>query len=257
MTVGTPEPQSYLDVLTQLIANGPTAAPAEQRPLIGVPQDYVVSKPGQEIRVEGIGWRPGMPTVINPVFREGDEYVPAQLSAEARARLQMRMFDLGILDQDFQVGVWDTPSRLAYRSVLEFANGAGITDDNEALSQYGNLLDVQKAKPKRAPLVVRKTSPEDLRRVFQQAASQALGEKAPDEEVDRMVAAYQGQEASYSRQAWNATYEGGTVTEPPTPAAFAESELERAHPVEIEAYRGADQVLRDFGDIISGPFGAG
>lgn len=255
MTVGAPEPLSPLDALTRLIEQGPVAAPEAQRPLIGVPEGYVVRRPGEEIRVEGIGWRPGMPTVFTPVFRDGDEYLPAQQSVEDRARLQMRMFDLGILDQDFQVGVWDAPTRLAYRGVLEFANGAGIADVGQALSQYGNLLDVSKAKPKRAPLVIRKTSPDELRRVFQEAASQALGQKADEAEVDRMVAAYQAQEAGFQRQAWDATYEGGTITEPPSPGTFATEQFEETQPLATEAYALADRTIADFDSLIQGPFG--
>ena len=255
MTSPAPEPLS----LEQLLSQGPVVSQQQQRTPIGVPADYVVERPGEEIRVEGIGYRTGQPTIIPPSFFDGDEYIPAQQSAEDRARLQMLMYRLGILSKDFQLGVWDAPTRLAYRGVLEFANGAGITDVGLALRQYGESIDVSKMRngeqPKRAPLVIRKTSPDELRRVFEAAASQALGERAPAEEIERMVRAYQGQEAAFQRQAWDATYEGGTLTEPPSAETFAMDQFEETRPIETGAFEVADRVAQDFTSLLDGPFG--
>lgn len=275
MTINAPEPLSVAD----LIAAGPTglAAQGPERSPIGVPSDYVAKRPGErerrgtdsDARIPGgaaaVGntfqYVTGQPTLVPPTFFEGDEYNPASESAEDRARWQKMMFDLHILNKDFQVGVWDAPTRLAYRSVLEFANGAGITDVSEAMRQYGNVLDVSLArnggKPPRAPLVIRKSNPDDLRRAFQQAASQALGERAPDDQVERMIAAYQASEATFQRQAYDASYEGGTVIEPPTPGAFAMEKLEAADPVATQAYAVADRVANDFQALLSGPFAQG
>lgn len=281
MTIGAPEPPAdWQTQLQQLIAQGPVATPQDARQPIGVPPGYVVTRPG--------GTRPGTPTtrstdeqvipggvqasgradvygpyvpvqlpptVIPPTFYDGDEYLPAQMSAEDRARLQMKMYELGILDQDFQVGVWDGPTRLAYRSVLEFANASGITDAQAAMDEYGQTMDVSKAKRNRPPLVIRQTSPEDIRRVAQNVATQILGERADEGQVDRIVAAYQQAETTYQQQAYDATYESGTVTEPPTVETFAEDQLKERNPTEAGAYAVADQAVQQFMSLLAGPFG--
>lgn len=274
MTIGAPEPQNgdWLTQLQQLIASGPVAAPQDARAPIGVPPGYVATKKGAPTRdyadpgrIPGGAARtdttvvtsPGVDTLVPPTFYDGDEYLPAQMSAEDRARLQMKMYELGILDQDFQVGVWDGPTRLAYRSVLEFANASGITDAQAAMDEYGQTMDVSKAKRNRPPLVIRQTSPEDIRRVAQNVATQILGERADEKQVDRIVAAYQTAEATYQRQAYDATYESGTVTEPPTVETFAEDQLKERNPTEAGAYAVADQAVNDFLGLVAGPFGAG
>lgn len=271
MTIQPPgPPRSAQDILSSFPGGG--AQPTEQRKPIGVPEGYAATLPGGEVRLEGMGWRPAGDRQVPPSFFEGDEYVPAQLSQEARARLQLQMYRLGILTRDFQVGVWDAPSRLAYRSVLEFANASGISDEQQALLQYGTILDTKTGRTRTGgpdagkerelpPLVIRESNPDDLRRTFQLAARQALGRRADDGTIDRMIAAYQQAEASSQTSLYNETYgangatAGGTVTDAPDPASFALGEFEEEDPLEVQAFRGADSVMNSFMRIIGGDIG--
>lgn len=144
-----------------LVAGGiPTGQQANLPRPIGVPEAVVDPETGQPVpfqahapfrgnnrAVEGIlnAVIPGG-AAVSPRYFEGDEWIPAAMSPEERARLQQMMVDAGILPAGtrYQRGIWDGPSRAAYADLLAFANGSGLNVDQairqwgEASQQYGN-----------------------------------------------------------------------------------------------------------------------
>lgn len=140
---------------------------------------------------------------------------------------------------------WEDAVRQAARSGKPFQE---VLDERVAANAK------QQEEP---PSVIRLTNPTDIARVAKAAGREVLGEAPTPEQVQSIVRRFHAAERDAQQSAATASTAGGTYNDSPRLEAFALAELERTHPVETEAYRGADQVLRDFGDIISGPFGAG
>ena len=222
---------------------------------IGVPEGYLAAEERPDVRLEGRGWWTPPPTVREPRYKQGDEYKPAGLGASRIARLQLDLANSGLMGKkpSFRMGVWDEPSRLAYKKLLAFSNQYGV--------DYENALDRLTA----APLVdederqegdddlpaVRLTNPDDLRAVIQLGARQHIGRRLDDSEVERIVASYQASEAATQRAAHEASETGGTYTDMADPSTFAEQQIRATHAVEAGGHDVAN-VFSNFLKIIEG-----
>lgn len=212
---------------------------------IGVPEGYVVDRPEFVPLLPG---QMGPPTLASaatpPRYFDGDEWGPASLSAEDRARLQRAMVDAGVITKGtkFRLGIWDDASRGAYADLLAFANGAGL-DARSALAEYARMAELydDEERAGRAPLVVRQSNPDDLRATFETVARRRMGRKLRPDEAERFVKAYQAEEATVQTQAYGAAETGGVVTDAPDPQAFLAAKLAREYGVEVGATAIAEQ----------------
>lgn len=251
----------YDELLARINAGVPSSPEeADPRKPIGVPEGYIVPRvePRRSVgRAAGdVNYLPpGTVTGIPPRYLNGDEFTPGSQSPEDVARLQRRLWQAGLLDDDFSVGVWDSASVRGYRALLTFANSSGL-EWQEALARYGEMFDAETGgrfrpgdQAPEAPLPIRLTNPADVRNTAENVARHLLGRSNIDPAfVERMVAAYHTAETSYQRT----VDAGGTAVSPPDLASFLGDAVRNENPTEVQAHTVAGQVADDFMSIIGG-----
>lgn len=222
----------------------PPPSKASERSPLGVPDDYMASSPRRPAPFASrLGPKTYQPPPRPPRYFAGDELIPAALAPERVAAMQRALATAGLIGPKtkFRVGVWDDTTRNAYRNLLEFANVYGI-DEAEALRRYASSEETDPSgDAERAPLVVRQSSPDDLRATFETVARRRIGRKLAPEEVERFVSAYQAEEAAVQTQAYGAAETGGTVTDVADPQAFLAAKLAKEYGVEVGATAIAEQ----------------
>lgn len=213
---------------------------------IGVPIDYV-AKRTQQTTEDDLAWRGGRPgarqvasTITSKVpaqYFEGDDWVPSGFPPGRIADLQRSLIAANIINKkdNIQIGVWDPVSRKAYRDLLSYANGAGMSM-TEALNYIGAQGGMADQTTKRAPLQVRLTNPEDLKPAFIAGVMKATGQAWSNDRIDAMVAAYQQQERTAQEQDYAQGETGGTVVQPPSAASFAAAQAKQQDPGGVEAH---------------------
>jgi hypothetical protein len=189
---------------------------------------------------------------LNISYREDDDWLPrtASWSSERITDLQAALVETGYLTVESaqrEVGKWGPRSATALRTVMETGNGTNRTwqevlrrtpleDDGSDGSDSGSGAG-------RAPLQVRLSNPEDLKKAFRTAAQQATGGVFINEkQIGEMVTAYQAKETEFQQQA----YAGATnLTDPPTPDTFAGERLKTLDPggTEANTFAGLTSVL--------------
>jgi len=216
-----------------------------------------------------------------PRYSDGDEWRPASASSASIAQIQRAMVTAGILT-DFNYGIWDQKTAKAYRDVLSYANGRGVTDQ-QALSELASHpqlnvaggsggggsrvvgFDPDTGQPIFAPaepLQVRTTPRDDLRRVFRSAVVDRLGEGWSTAQIDELVNAYQWNEIKVQSDAYNqqAAAASGMLGSNPviatqqmaSPEAFADEELRRRDPVGYQAGGVVNDALPAFMAALKG-----
>lgn len=172
---------------------------------------------------------------VDPYF-PGDELQPAGWSPERVGDLQKQMSKAGILNPKNidEFGVFDTSTQTAYKGLLTQSNRAG-TDWISTLRRLSSMTAAERLKAKeaasaggggRAP-TIRVSNPDDLRSIFRQTARAVTGGVfVEDDQIENMIRAYQGEEASFQQAALG----GGTIEGAPSPQAFAEAQLEEINP---------------------------
>lgn len=253
---------------------------------IGVPEQYKVPKVSygrEEMGDVRFGrdtrqvYEKGLDPYDQPgrtTYYSGDEYIPANLPAEQIWELQQMLARVGLLRGTFSRSVWDQTTRNAYSQLLGLANAQGI-DANMALQQllsssdgtvdgtgqwtvdeFGNVVPAGQGEGP-PPLVTRTTDPAALRQTFRKAVIDILGEGWSQDEINKMVAAYNNVEIQRQTQAYNATYgiggqEGGNVMDIPSPEAFIEAEVLKKDPVGAQTAEALD-FTQEFMDIAGSP----
>jgi hypothetical protein len=218
-------PQEKAPTFAELMAAPPAALVTNEPKPLGVPRNYVAGD-------------------VPPTFFDGDEWAPATLSPGQVARLQDILAGIGLLTE-YRRGYWDPNSQKAYREVLEYANGAGITDEMEAIrriAETGALGGKIGGGRTRAPLTVRKSNPLDIKSAADAVAQNVLGRGLTNDELPQIIAAIQQMETSVQTQAYNMDETGGTVTEAPSLAAFVEQKLRIQNPGEAQDMDVSGQV---------------
>ena len=214
-----------------------TQESSTRQPIGGMPEDYKTP------------YRPdGGPVTADraergnrPLYWTDDEWQPSRWSPERIATLQRDLASAGLIGKNDRItfGIWDPKSAAAYRELLGYANSVGMPADR-ALDLYASTPEMDGGQ-QRQPLMTRLSNPADLRSIFKEAATKYAGE-APDDEIEKMVAAYQAQEASVQQTAYGMDETGGTITEQASPDAFAEDYLRRTKPVETGAVDMLEQL---------------
>lgn len=191
----------------------------------------------------------------HPLYYDGDQYQPASWDTQSILTLQQKLHDAGLL-KTYRPGVYGPDEVTAFSQVMALANGAGTT--------WGNYLDYMAANPTavggtastHSPLVVRLKNPDDIRAVLQTGAKAVFGKFMSEDDIQKFISAYQGQQAAYQTAAYQATgynpetgqqdlgaqgqptAQGATLTEPPTTAEGMQTQFTRQmyqdHPVTAE-----------------------
>lgn len=229
---------------------------------IGVPSDYSI--PGKIHGREEMGdvrFRRSTSYMGNlyPRYEEGAEYIPANFPATQIWQLQQALAKSGLLKETFTKQVWDNATRNAYKSLLALANAQG-TDANTALmelldsaqgeegksgkytvDEFGNVVPAGGTQGP-PPLVTRTTDPASLRRTFRKAVIEMLGEGWSQEEIDKMVAAYNNVEIQRQTQAYNMDVNetAGNLITIPSPEDFIASEVEKRDPIGVQTNEALD-----------------
>lgn len=250
---GQPSPGGVSD----LIATGPPQGDA--RSAIGVPSDFRVFVPPETTPTGGgremvtlPGW------TVGPGYFVGDEWRPGGYGPDRIAEMQSQLVDAGLLDPtDYHRGTWDGQSAAAYKEVLAAANSSGrdaVTTLALMRSSY-----VGKAGPKRAPLVVRYTSPDDVRAIVNNVAVNRIGRYLTNEEMDPAIGAWHAVQRQFQEQSYAAedpAGPGGAVTQPPDLQTFGDVRVRAEHPDEVFKHTAAER-FNSFMGLLSSVGGQG
>jgi hypothetical protein len=236
-----PKPSPLADLQGQIndIAAQIQAAPATTRKPIGPPAEFLTE---QQL--------PG-------AFLDGDEWEPAGLPPADKSRLQQIMIRSGLLSAtDYSPAVWDTRTANAFSHVLALANAKGMTNYEDALSEFARNADVYGLAPKaaRAPLVVQYENPEAVRQVMRKSSMSLLGRRLSDDEENRMISAFQAQNTASQQAKYGAGAAGGAYTAPLTAEEYTTSQLEGRKEAGAQRYLDAfDEIARSVGVMAQRP----
>lgn len=120
----------------------------------------------------------------NVRFYDGDEWQPAGMSAPEIAELQRMMAAAGIIPRGatYRNGVWDDTSRLAYKSLLGYANGSGLSIA-QSLQEWQRTAADEKVKVD--PYL--KPSPAEISQTVKRAVRSKLGREVTNTELLALV----------------------------------------------------------------------
>jgi hypothetical protein len=203
-------------------------------------------------------------TTLPPDFvpwLDGDEWEPAYgYSPEARARLKAYLASAGLYGQggpSSAGGAWTGEDAEALTTVLEFANGSGISDISTAAKEFATLAQTMgpAAKKPRAPLVNRVSNPESVRQVVRSTSLRLTGRRLSPDEEQRIIQGFLGQESAYNQAEYAAEGGGGTVTEPLSVDEYVGVRLENAPGAGAQRYLDAFKQIHQSltGTITQGP----
>lgn len=241
---------------------------------IGVPDDYrtptpASSYPGGFSAREG-GSATGVGEVSRgPLYYDGDELKPAQWSPDRVLDLQRQLIAADLISPGtrLRLGVMDDATIDAYYRLLASANRFGsnwmgaldrLMGESQAaqggaagqlmeVDEHGNLVGPGAADQ----LPTRTTAPEDLIRVFRQASIEQLGQALPENELDRLVGAYNMMEIERQREAFAAEGTSNNVVSPPSPESFVTETFLRDRPEQVEE-ENALGAMEDFMGLVRG-----
>ena len=201
-------------------------------PLTGKPTGYFGFQTQQILPQLG-GFEPAGQTVANqPKYFSGDEDAINSYSKETIAQLQYNLSRNGLMGRKYTPGIVDNQTRSGFKELLGVANRQG-TDWSAALSSVAQAGVSTGTKLPAYQL----TNPEDLKAVFRKAAQDSLGRNLQDGDINRLIQAYQAQEAQYQKQV--ATV-GGVVTQAPSAQAFAQSAINKDFGTEVNTRKLSD-----------------
>ena len=213
---------------------------------IGISADYRPPLLGGYGRFEsGTGAAPTFDDLNRNPYRPGAELAPASMSPESIVGLQQQLVDAGLLRGTFRVGVWDSASTSAYRSLLSYANQLGTTDAF-ALERWVStgMGEYDPTPTERAPFVAEVSHPDDVKAALRDTFREKVGfGKIDEDRLDAMVRAWQGEEVGAQRAEYDmaANPAGGTVTAPREFSVFAEEQARKANPVGFSAHTYLDK----------------
>lgn len=190
---------------------------------------YVDEQTGRVIRYEGITKTLPGGQKVEPQYFEGDEYNISALDPvdirKIQARLQKGGFYLG---DSFTMGTVGPETVKAYLRALEQAN-LNFTDVDTVI-ENSQTVPYSAGSGGGLPRY-RVTSSSDLTNVFDRASQDVLGRTLDQEEVSKLVKAYQATELGSlkSRQSVSA--------QAPTAQAFGQEQIEAENMQEADAYK--------------------
>ena len=202
---------------------------------LGVPGSKVVDKtdPSRVLRYEGFEAVTPTGQKVQPKYWDGDQYILATYGPERQATIISQLQKANYLTDKHKPGDPLTRPISAFAALMTEANLIG--------QSWEQLLTFRQTQPVSGATgdlqSYRVTNPMDLRAVFRKAAQDTLGRAdIPREQLDRMVNSYQESERTYQQKLAG----GGTVTQAPSAATFAEERIEQRNPDEATAYKFAE-----------------
>jgi hypothetical protein len=215
---------------------------------LGVTGRKIFDEEGNIVRYEGYRvasqrpspWGPGMLSgTQTPKYFAGDEDSIGYMPMEQLINLQRAMNQIGLLSNNYAMGVVDQPTRSAFTNLLETANFSGEEYEQTILrmaaaggSRRGSLTQY------------RVSNPDDVKSVINKVAQQTIGRKLQEGDLDRMARLFMEEERR------SATSGSAEVVSAPNVQTFAEQQLEATMPEETQA--------RQFGsymEAIKGKYG--
>lgn len=233
----------------EMISAPPGITEISPRQPLGPPQGFYTEQAA--INPQLAGFQP---------YVNGDEWVPAyNLTPDDRDRLKSRMNAAGLYGTSgYASGTWTQADANAYQIVLESANGMGQRDANVVIDNLANeARKTPRVQGPRAPLVSQVSNPDDIRAVIRKASYDMTGSRLSDEEEQRLISMYQGQQGAVNQAVGAA---GGaapgsttTVTQEAGMANFANAQVERLRPGDVAAHRHLDafeKILQSMGTMV-------
>lgn len=164
---------------------------------------------------------------------------------ELRA-FQEKIVSAGIVSaEDIAFGARDVLTvrawqQLVAQSAEAFVAGARISPDD----LLGELVSSPIPRPgqEEAPFSGQVTNPLDIAAGLRAAFRERTGSgKIPEDEMERMISAFQSEQVKAQRANFDARKSGGTTVAAPDFATFAEQEAERVNPVGFRAHEYLDK----------------
>lgn len=187
-----------------------------------------------------------------PIYKQGDEYRPRNADPNAIFATQQALASMGLLTGHFTGKVWDEPTAAAWRKVLEYANQAGITDEQAmvelghaaerggrfTVDDAGNVVPIGSDGAAPPPLITHVTDPKIVKEIFRQSAIQIAGIGWDDKRLTQAAATYNAlerhaQEAAYNAELHNKSTE---VVDVPNPSDYAEAMVRDADPEAVQEH---------------------
>lgn len=227
---------------------------------IGVQPGYTAPYTGQRMSPEEqAGAALGDDPTYNGVaarYDDTDLDLFAGLSPEAVSGIQSSLMRAGLIDK-VPKGVWDPTTAGAMSKVLAFANQRGLLwqDALDLWAEAGAAAGLGGGSGARGPVFTpRLSNPDDLRKVFKQAAFNTLGGNFLDDAAyERMVAGYQDAELRAQRAEFDAAVGGGgTTVEAPTAQTFGEDQIKAENKPQSEAHG-----IMQYGRVLESLLGGG
>lgn len=241
------------DLIAQLKSGGGTSSN-----FIGLPAS------GPESTGANVDLAPGAAstgTKALPRYTQGAEWLPVRqgMTPIQLQTLQDKMVDGGLLDGPFSYGGWDAKSQQAFSQVLATANNSG-TDWETALSGIINTGTTSTVDPKTGKIValtpgqkklksvsLEYTNSDDLATVANNTAQQKLGRYFTQDELNRFVNSFHGQEETEAQD----KQAGLPATAPSSPDVAAQTFAEQADPVAAKARNGL-AMIQQINSALSG-----
>jgi hypothetical protein len=234
------------DPLAGLDLTPPPMAPSgSARQPLGPPLGYYTE--GAAIDPARAGFKP---------YITGDEWVPATYETADRDRLKSRMNAAGLYGTaGYQSGSWTQSDANAYEEVLKASNATFTRDENVVIDNIAaEVKKGPRAMGPRAPLVSRISNPDDIRAVIRDSAYSLTGSRLSDEDEQRLISMYQGQQGAADQAAYGAAGgAGGTVTEAASQQNFAAAQIERLRPGAVATHRhleAFEKILGSMGTMV-------
>lgn len=234
--MATPKKPTNSKTLAQLIEEGPGGGTVlDERQPIGVPSGYVASRTTKTYGERYVGPAGSNDVTVDapPRYFDGDDLGPAGLSPTDIAKIQLDLVAAGLLTGKFRKGYWDAASQKAYAQALAYANQTG-RDVKRALAELKTHPENAGTDEDRPPLVVKTTSPDDLRGVFRDTSRKLLGRQLSDQELEQYISAYNQVETQKQQQAYDMDPTGGTMAEIPSANSYVEERLRRERPTDVK-----------------------
>ncbi len=153
---------SIEDILEPVVREWEVAALQAGPQPIGVDKGFTAT-PEQTLDAADRKFAGGAPSItreVDPRYFEGDELNPASMSPEVISAIQKRLESAGLLEAGtYYPGVWDNETRLAYKTVLGYANQQGVTADTAIERLIENLPESVKDQRDRVESIRRFQAP--------------------------------------------------------------------------------------------------
>lgn len=201
----------------------------------------------------------GRQTRNSPIIHKSEALVaPARWKAEDLSSFQRRMFDAGLFgnmtETDIPFGTFDVYTQQAWKQLVDSAEAYTAVGQKIRPQDILDRMPAVGGGPKareRDPFSAQVANPADIRRGLKAAAREVLGNgDLPDDQLGRMVVAFQAQQVQAQKAAYTANETGGTTVAADF-ETFAATQVRKLDPVKADS-RGAVKVASVIGRMLGG-----